>query len=168
MSKAKKKIVGILKSFFYAFRGIWFCFKTERNIRIHCSIAFYVLLFSRFYDFSRTDYAIILLSIGAVICAEMLNTAIEASVDLSSPNYHELAKKSKDIAAGAVLVSAIIAACIGVVYFFDAAKIHEIFDYYKNNTAQLIGLAVTFVCWLALIFSVEPSNHITDKEKDKK
>ena len=165
--KANEKIVGLLHSFFYAIRGIFFCIKTERNIRIHMSITFYVLVFSKFYDFTRSEFAIILLSIALVITAEMLNTATEASVDISSPNYSELAKKSKDIAAGGVLISAIFAFVIGITFFWDIETIYNIIQYFGKHTVYLIGLIVSVVLWLVFIFSVEPSKKLKFIENKK-
>lgn len=101
-------------SFAHAFRGISQAFKTERNIRIDALIGSLVLLVSTFLKLSLVEWAILIILIGFVIVTELLNTAIEYTVDMVCGNkYHELAKYSKDIAAGATLLAALTAALVG-------------------------------------------------------
>jgi len=86
-------------------------------MHIHLIVAALVVIFGWVLHLSTTEWLLCLLCFGLVITAEMMNTAIENTVDLSSPQKNKLAGKAKDIAAGAVLVSAIIAACIGLIIF---------------------------------------------------
>lgn len=105
-----------IQSFVYAGRGIRLV-GSEPNMRIHVIVAILVVIFGFFFDISITEWISCLLCIGLVFSAEMINTAIENIVDLVSPNYNELAAKAKDIAAGAVLISAIISVIIGLLIF---------------------------------------------------
>ncbi len=108
----------LLKSFSYALNGIKISLK-QRNMKIHIVCALIVIALGFYYAISTTDWCILLLCIGSVISLEIINTAIEYVVDLVSPNYNELAGKVKDLAAGAVLVFAIISAIVGCVIFWN-------------------------------------------------
>ena len=143
-----------LKSFVYAFRGILAAVKTQRNMRIHLTAAVYVTAFSFFYDLTRTEYALLALTFGAVISCEMINTAVEAAVDISSPDYSEKAGFAKDAAAGAVLVSAIFAVVVGVLLFGDIAVIREIFRHYGSHPFALAGLICSFVAAWVFVFGL--------------
>lgn len=142
-------------SFFCAGKGIAFTIKTERNIRIHFVFIFYILLFAPFYKFNTTEKCIIALAISAVMVCEMLNTAIEKAIDLISPGYNKLAGTTKDISAGAVLLSAMFSAYIGIRLFFNKNIIKQIITFYFKNTALSILLYISFA--LSLIFIIYPS-----------
>lgn len=107
----------LYKSFGYAFEGIVNTVKEERNIKIHLCAMVMVVLFGIWLQLSMTEWYICLILFGLIISLELINTAFEAIVDLASPEYHPLAKKAKDAAAGAVLWSAIMAAIIGLLIF---------------------------------------------------
>ena len=115
-------------SFIHAGTGIFACVKNERNMRIHLCAAFYVLLFMPFYDFTRGEKAAVFFCIGLVTALEALNTAVEAAVDLISPEKHPLAKLAKDAAAGAVLFAAAGSAAVGVLLYCDRAVLDNIYD----------------------------------------
>ncbi|MFT3950820.1 MAG: diacylglycerol kinase family protein [Oscillospiraceae bacterium] len=155
--KAKTKITGLLRSFYFALCGVFSCLKTERNMRIHFSVVFFVLVFSRFYDFSKAELGLLFVFIALVIAAEMLNTSIEAIVDMASPQYCELAKRAKDIAAGAVLVSAVFAATYGFYLFWDMKAIYEMLGYLRVHPMRLALLGMSALLWIWFIFSVESS-----------
>ncbi|WP_068616258.1 diacylglycerol kinase family protein [Paenibacillus tuaregi] len=106
-------------SFRYAFQGITYGLKTQRNLRVHVVCAVLAAGAAAFFHLSAVKWAILLLTIAVVIAAELINTAVESAVDLSSPELHPLAKAAKDTAAGAVLVCAIFAVIIGIVLFYD-------------------------------------------------
>jgi diacylglycerol kinase (ATP) len=106
-----------IKSFGYAIRGIRYVFGTEANMKIHIAISILVIICGIVFAISLTEWIFCLLCIGMVVAAEMLNTAIENVVDLASPEQHPLAGKAKDIAAGAVLICAIISVVIGLLIF---------------------------------------------------
>lgn len=121
----KEKIVKKNKSFAtalgHAMDGVIRAFKTERNLRIDYVIGLIVLVTSLFFDFSKTEFACICLTIGFVIFAEMINSTVEYIVDLITDKYDDRAKAAKDIAAGGVLI----ASCVSVVvaYFLFVDKI---------------------------------------------
>ena len=104
-------------SFGYAFRGIIYLFKTQPNAQIHAVAAVLVILLGFLFHISPLEWALIAISIGAVITTELINTAIESLTDLLSPEIQPKAGFVKDLAAGAVLVSAIAAGCIGCIIF---------------------------------------------------
>lgn len=109
----------LLDSFGYALNGIIYCFKTQRNMRIHGFAALGVIVVSMLARISRTDVLMLAFASSLVLICEMINTAIEKSIDLFTDKYHPLAKISKDVAAGAVFVSAINAVVIGYIVFFN-------------------------------------------------
>lgn len=110
----KNKLRSLLSSFKYAFRGVRFCVLRERNFRIHLVFAMWVLVLARRLELGGVSLAVLLLTIANVIAMEMLNTAIEATVDLASPEIHPLAEIAKDVSAGAVLLSAVVSVAVGL------------------------------------------------------
>jgi diacylglycerol kinase (ATP) len=97
-------------SFKYAWAGVTYAFRTQRNFRIHILVGTTAIALSILLQLSRVEVAIIGLTIGAVLTMELLNTAIESVVDLTvKQTYHDLAKIAKDCAAGAVLISSLAA-----------------------------------------------------------
>lgn len=109
----KKKRSPLYKSFGYAFEGIDRTIKEERNIKIHFAAAVLVILLGIWLQISEMEWLICFLLFALIISLELVNTAVEAVVDLVTKEKKPLAKKAKDAAAGAVLFSAIIAAIIG-------------------------------------------------------
>jgi diacylglycerol kinase (ATP) len=103
-----------VQSFGYAFRGWWHVLRTQRNAWIHGFITALVVVLSFWLGLSARDWAILVLTIALVFIAELLNTAMEAVVDLASPERHPLAKVAKDVGAGAVLLAAIAAVVVGL------------------------------------------------------
>ncbi len=106
-----------IKSFSYAFQGIKTFFQTQHNSWIHMLVAICVIILGSRFNLSLNEWCWIVFSIGMVFITEMLNTALEFLTDLVSPEFHPLAKKTKDVAAGAVLFSAIVAVVIGLFVF---------------------------------------------------
>jgi diacylglycerol kinase len=107
-------IVSRYYSFGHAFRGLWYVLRTQRNAWIHTVIAILIFILSAWLKISRQELAIIILTAAIVFAAEFINTAIEAVVDLASPEKHPLAKVGKDVGAAAVLISALAAVLIGL------------------------------------------------------
>ncbi|MFK8008176.1 MAG: diacylglycerol kinase family protein [Saprospiraceae bacterium] len=114
-----------LQSFKFALKGIRLLFLSETNAKIHLAFTFLVIAGGLFFSVSWTEWCLLVLAIAMVLCAEGMNTAIEYLTDLVSPNFHELAGKTKDVAAGAVLIAAIGAAIIGCMIFLP-----KIWDYF--------------------------------------
>ncbi len=104
-----------LVSFKYAFAGMRHVFESQPNVWIHTVISVVVFIMALWLQLSGIEWAILLLTVMVVWVAEFLNTALEAVVDMAMPEYHELAKTAKDVAAAAVLVGAIFAVIIGLV-----------------------------------------------------
>ncbi|NMO94825.1 diacylglycerol kinase [Paenibacillus lemnae] len=105
-------------SFRYACHGILHALKSEVNLKIHVSAAAMVFLAAALLDVGKWEWLSLLLASALVICAELFNTAVEAVVDLVSPESHPLARIAKDTAAGAVLVTAVFAAAVGIIVFY--------------------------------------------------
>ena len=102
------------RSFGYAFRGFWYVLRTQQNAWIHAVIATLVVILSLWLRLDAREWAIIILTTAMVFTAEFLNTAIEAVVDLASPQKHPLAKVGKDVGAAAVLIAALAAILVGL------------------------------------------------------
>lgn len=107
----------LLKSFKYAFDGIYTGIKEEQNMKIHITIMILVIIFGIMLKISKMEWIICIILFGLVISMELINTAIENTVDLITKEKNEQAKIAKDVAAGAVLVSAIASAIIGLIIF---------------------------------------------------
>jgi diacylglycerol kinase len=103
-----------LQSFQCAFSGLWYTLKTQRNAQIHLSIAIAVFVLGLILRLTLTEWAIIALTMGFVLATEMLNTVAEAAMDYATTDFDPKIKIIKDIAAGAVLVSAITAVVVGL------------------------------------------------------
>jgi diacylglycerol kinase len=106
-----------LQSIRIALDGVWQVLQTQQNARIHLVAALIVFLIAGLLGISGPEWALLLLVVGFVWTAEMFNTAIEELVDQQSPELSTSAKRIKDISAGAVLVSALIAVLVGLLIF---------------------------------------------------
>jgi diacylglycerol kinase len=103
-----------VRSFRYAFSGWWFVIRTQKNAWIHAVISVIVIVLALWLQVSLQDMAVLVLTIAVVWTAEFLNTAVEAVVDLASPQIHPLAKIGKDVGAAAVLIAALASIIIGL------------------------------------------------------
>lgn len=115
MEKKNKK--SIIKSFKYAIEGIYTGIKEERNMKIHIFIMILVIISGIVMKISKTEWIICIIQFGFVISLELVNTAIESTVDLITLEKNPQAKIAKDVAAGSVLVTAITSAIIGLIIF---------------------------------------------------
>lgn len=111
MSKTQRK--DIFGPFQVALRGLVYTFRTQRHMRFHVYMVIAVIIMGAFFGFRLREMMVLLFTISLVLVAEMFNSAIEATVDLVQPSYHPLARFAKDIAAGAVMITTIIALVIG-------------------------------------------------------
>jgi len=107
----------LLTSFRYAFTGLWYVLRTQRNARIHLTIALLAVALAAILRLSPVEWAILALTIGSVLVVEMFNTVAETVMDAVTQEYHPLAKAVKDVAAGAVVFSAIISVIVGLLLF---------------------------------------------------
>lgn len=110
-------LLGLARSFGWAFAGVWHMLRWQRNAQIHSLITILVVVFAVVLRVSAGEWVALVLAIALVLALEALNTALEAVVDLASPQIHPLAKQAKDTAAGAVLLGAIGAAIAGCIIF---------------------------------------------------
>lgn len=115
----------LIDSFKHAFEGIRVAIKSERNLQIHIAIMFLVIIIGIILKISVVEWFVCLLLFGGVISLEMINTAIETTVDLITMEKNSKAKLAKDVSAGAVLVMAIVSVIIGLIIFVP--KILEVF-----------------------------------------
>ncbi len=113
----KKKRRKLINSFKYAFNGLAEAWKKEQNIKIHVLIMIFVIIAGFLLKISIAEWIVCLILFAMVISLELINTAIEITVDIAMPKINEKAKFAKDISAGAVLFSAIISAIIGIIIF---------------------------------------------------
>ena len=105
----------ILRSFGFAAQGLAYLFKTQPNFWVHTLAAVLVVVFSVWLGTTPAETGVLFLAIGIVMAAEAFNSALEAVVDLASPEHHRLARIAKDTAAGGVLIAAFAAAVVGLV-----------------------------------------------------
>lgn len=143
----------LLESFNHAINGVIDAVRTQRNMKIHIVAAVLILTACFFFNISRVEFLILAITITMVIAAELINTAIEAAVDLSANYYHPLAKIAKNTAAGAVLVTAINALIVG--YFIFGDKISEfsfqVVHKMKNSEPYMILIALIIVILTTVI-----------------
>lgn len=118
MSEKKRfSLVARLKSTTHAWRGIGIFLRTAHNSWMHIFFAVLAVFLGFVLCISSIEWVMIVFAIGLVIVAEALNTAFEFDIDLTSPTYHPYARDTKDVAAGAVLISVMIAGIIGLIIF---------------------------------------------------
>jgi diacylglycerol kinase len=110
-----KPRAGLLRSFHFAFSGLAFFFKTQRNARIEILLGAIACGLGAWLRISRLEWAVLVLATALVLILEGINTAIEAAVDLAAPDRHPLAKAAKDLAAAMVLIAAIASAAVGFI-----------------------------------------------------
>jgi len=106
-----------IKSFSFAFKGILFAFKTQHNLRIHVLAVILVITAGFIFKINPVEWALIVFAIGMVLVSELFNTTVEYLVDFISPGYSKKAGVIKDLAAGAVLIAAVISVIIGLIVF---------------------------------------------------
>lgn len=146
----------LLKSFVYAFRGIFYCIYHERNMRIHLCFTVYMFGFLTVHDFfevSRIQFAVLAALCALVMALEAVNTAVEKTVDLETKEKNELAKIAKDSAAGAVLIAAIGSVAAGIIILYQPDAFAAMVDYYKENIPVLIGFIISFIASLIFVFA---------------
>lgn len=143
----------IVESFNYAFEGIIHVLRTQRNMRIHFLAAALVLISALAFGVAKIELIALLLAIAFVLIAEMINTAVEAAVDVASASFDPIAKLAKDIAAGAVLIAAVTAVAVGYLVFSGAVadRSSRYLDRLENAPAEvtLTALVLTTVIVIA-------------------
>lgn len=143
----------ILDSFNYAIDGIIHTVRTQRNMRFHMVAALIVLTVCFLYDLSKPELLAIVISISLVLTTELVNTAIEFTIDLYTSNYHHLAKHAKNAAAGAVLVTALNAVVVGFIIFWkklDAVNFILI-NKVRDSSPYTVFMILVIVCITVVI-----------------
>jgi len=142
----------LIDSFNYAFEGIIHVLRTQRNLRIHFLAAVVVFAAAIALGVSRLQLIALLLAIAFVLVAEMLNTAIEGVIDVSTTSFDPNAKLAKDIAAGAVLIASITALAVGYLVFESAAgsRATRVLDRVRNAPAEITLVALVLVVLVVL------------------
>lgn len=147
-----------LKSFSWAFEGIVYVLRTQRNMKIHFVAALLVIGGSLFFDMSNLELVALFLTVSFVIVAEMINTAIEAAIDTFGSAYDPMAKIAKDVAAGAVLIASLNALAVAYLIFF-----HRI----SEPSLNLVGIVrqspvhLTVIALVVVLFLVIAGKAIT-------
>ena len=145
----------LFMSFVYAFRGIVFTVRNERNMRIHLVCMAYMYYFLLRYDFftvSRTELAVLLLANALVVGGELINTAIERAVDTATEEIRPTARIAKDTAAGAVLVFAVFAVLTGVAVLWQPEAFAALFAHFVNEPVYIALFAVSVIVFTYFIF----------------
>ena len=117
IKKSGGRMHPFLRSFGYAFEGIYYTLRTQRNMRVHVGIGLVAAVLGLWLGLPLTEWAVLLVMMALVYTLEMINTVVESLVDLATAEYHSLAKVAKDVAAGAVLVAAVFAVGVGLLLF---------------------------------------------------
>lgn len=156
----------LIKSFGYAFEGIFTAITKERNMRIHivCMIYMFFFLFAfDFFEITKTQLAILLIACGQVVAAELINTAIEAIIDSQGEEYTKHGKIAKDCAAGAVLIFTIFSVLCGVAIMYQPKAFELLFAYFIENPIAIVLFAISVIIFTIFIFKGLPV-----KDKDRK
>lgn len=153
------KYISFFRSFRYAFSGIKYCIKNERNFRFHLVFMVYMLSFLFFggwFTLSRSDLAILVTACGIVISAEIINTGIENAVNHASEEVTPFGKIAKDAAAGAVLVSAIFAVIVGIIILWQPDALLDMCRYFIAKPLMFALLLLSLIPSIMWIFHINP------------
>lgn len=143
----------IVQSFNNAINGIIYTIRTERNMKFHIFAAVAILLLSLFFKLSRIEFLIVCMTISLVIICELFNTAVEVIVDIIVDVYHPKARIVKDVAAGAVLLSAFLSLIVAYFIFFDRVsnEIETGMNRIKQSPMHITIIALIITLVLVLV-----------------
>ncbi|HWH05122.1 MAG TPA: diacylglycerol kinase [Gaiellaceae bacterium] len=151
---ARRRAPSIVESFNFAFEGIIHVLRTQRNMRIHFTVAIVVLVAALVTGVEKLELIVLMLAIAFVLITEMVNTAVEGAVDVATTSFDPMAKLAKDIAAGAVLIASTVAVGVGYLVFADrlAERSARLLDRLANAPAELtlIALVLTTIVVIAV------------------
>lgn len=150
-----EKLKALFKSFYYAANGIVSTIKTERNMRIHLvcvTYMFSILLLTDWFRLERSDWCALILASALVLSGEIVNTAIENAVNLSTSEYNEFAKKAKDAGSGAVLVNAVFAVIVGLVVLLQPQAFRQMQLYFSQNPLMFALFVISIIPATLFIF----------------
>lgn len=144
-------------SFRFAIEGVLHVFRTQRHMRYHFFMVVLVLTLAQVCRLNRTELVVLFFSICFVLISEMFNTAVEAVIDLVTDSYHPLAKRAKDVAAGAVLIASINAVVVGFLLFVDDDRIRGVMAGRTGASAPSLihTLAIEFVVLLVALVALK-------------
>lgn len=163
-----KNYKALFMSFFYAFRGIFSTIQSERNMRVHLTCVIYmfsILSLTDWFVLTKGDVCALLIASSMVLSCEVINTAIENTVDMSAKGKNDYAKRAKDAASGAVLINAIFAVAIGIVVLFQPEAFRQMHIYFTSHRGMFLLFALSIVPATLFIFFGIP---IKRKGKNKK
>jgi diacylglycerol kinase (ATP) len=150
---SNRRAPSILESFNYAFEGVIHVLRTQRNMRLHFLIAVVVLAVAVVVGVTRFELIALLLAIAFVLIAEMINTAVEHTIDVATTSFDPMAKLAKDIAAGAVLIASVNAVAIGYLVFAHRVgdRSTRVLDRVRDVpiTLTMIALVLTIIVVIA-------------------
>lgn len=138
-------------SFYHALQGIFNAIRSEAHLRFHIMIAVLIMIFAYFFGISSCEWAVLLTNIGAVISAELMNTAVENAVDTATNEILPTAKLAKDAGAGAVLVLAIVSVFVGICLFGNMQRITDTLVLIFTTPKILIPCLIVGVLLLAFV-----------------
>jgi diacylglycerol kinase (ATP) len=143
----------VIESFNFAIEGVIHVLRTQRNMRLHFAAAVVVIVVAVAVGVSKIELSVLLISIAFVLVAEMINTAVEGTIDAATTSFDPMAKLAKDIAAGAVLIASVNAVAVGYLVFAGKAadKTAEVLDRVRSAPAQitLVALVLTVITVIA-------------------
>jgi len=173
LQPAKRLKLGIYrlgKSFLYAFSGIRRSVYTERNLRIHLCALVLVTEFGFLYHLTPMEWVIICLLFGLMLVSELWNTAIEALADLATRYENELVRVAKDVAAGAVLLMAVMSVVVGVIIFRDTERLQTAFSSFAGKPLWWVLLAAELpaAVWFVFLFGDFREEALPYREKKEK
>ncbi|MGH2970589.1 MAG: diacylglycerol kinase [Gaiellaceae bacterium] len=142
----------LLDSFNYAFEGIIHVLRTQRNLRLHFGIAVVVIGAAAAVGVARDDLILLLMAIAFVLVAEMVNSAIEGAIDVSTTSFDPNAKLAKDIAAGAVLIASVTALAVGYLVFAHAIahRTARVLDRVRDAPAEITLVSLVLVTLIVI------------------
>lgn len=142
-----------LKSFTFAFEGIVYVLRTQRNMKIHFAVALLVLSGSLLFDISRVEIIALMITVAFVLVAEMINTAVEAAIDTFGTAFDPMAKIAKDVAAGAVLIAALNALSVAYLVFYDRLQnpSRNLVNLVRQSPWHVSVIALVMVMLLAIV-----------------
>jgi len=151
------KSSSLLDSFRHAIDGVCHVFRTQRHMRFHFFMVVLVLALAKVYRLNRTELLVLLFSICFVLITEMVNTAVEAIIDMITQNYHPLAKYAKDVTAGAVLIASVNAVVVGFLLFLDDARIRAVVERAYTGGPPPVGrvAAIEGVMLLVILVAIK-------------
>lgn len=134
-----------IESFLCAVSGFFHALYSERNLRFHSVVTVLVVIFALHFGLNKLEWAVLVLAITFVLVCELINTAVENAVDTATREFSVTAKIAKDVAAGAVLVSAVSAVIIGFILFFDIRRITVTLHSIIVNPLSLVLTVITLL-----------------------